>query len=394
MSAGIPRNITVLGSTGSVGQQALEVIGQNRGHFRLKSLTAFNNVKLLAEQALEFNPESVVICNEDLYPYLKEALSSRQTKVYTGEEAISQVITSPGTDTVLNAIVGIAGLNPLVTALNNNKEVILANKEAMAVAGGIIMAEPAVAEKRIIPADSEHSAVFQCLQGEESAVIEKIYLTASGGPFRELKHKELEKIAREEALRHPTWDMGNKVTIDSATMMNKGLEVMAARWLFRLDPGKLEVLIHPQSVVHALVQFTDGSIKAQMAYPDMKHYLHYALYHPDRKASGTRRLSFEEYPGLSFEKAGPGRFRCLDMAYMAMNTGGNIPSVLNAANEVAVEAFLNERINFVDIPEVIERTIEKTGFSEVRGTGEILYYDTEARRYSEEIVKTIELTRR
>ncbi len=390
MTCETPRNIAVLGSTGSVGKQALEVIGQRGNYFRLKSLTAFNNVRLLAEQARKYRPECVAIGNKDLYTYLRDELSSLPIDVYAGEEEIEEVIKYPGTDTVLHAIVGIAGLKPLVSAIKHKKNVILANKEAMAVAGNLIMAGSGQPGAGIIPADSEHSAVFQCLVGEDSSQVEKVYLTASGGPFRDKEPVELKEVGRKDALNHPTWDMGKKVSIDSATMMNKGLEVMAARWLFNLEPDQLEVLIHPQSVVHALVQFTDGSIKAHMAYPDMKHYLLYALSYPKRAVSDLRRLSFENYPDLGFKRAVTGGFRCLDLAYMAMKAGGNIPCILNAANEIAVEAFLNERINFVSIPEVIERSIDEVGFRKASTIGDIMEYDREARGVSEEIVKTIE----
>lgn len=355
------RKVAIIGSTGSIGTQALEVI-KNSPYLQAEVLVANNNVELLIRQSIEFQPNAVVIIDKSKYPLLKEALKNYPIKVYVGEDAAKQVIEYDSVDIVLAAAVGFAGLSTTIHAIQNKKMVALANKESLVVAGHIITDLAYQYRTPIIPVDSEHSAIFQCLTGEEYSNIEKIILTASGGPFRGYTREQLYNVTLEQALQHPNWKMGNKITIDSATLMNKGLEVIEAKWLFNLNPDQIEVIVHPQSIIHSMVQFTDGSIKAQMGLPDMKVPIHYALHYPQRISNTFQRFEFTNYSQLTFEKPDTSSFPCLQLAYDALNKGGNMPCALNAANEKAVELFLNQKIKFHQIPLIIEKTLEKTNY--------------------------------
>jgi len=356
------KKIAILGSTGSIGTQTLEVIAAHPDQFEVETLTANNNVELLAQQAIRFQPNAVVIGNEGLYIRLKDLLAKYPIKVYAGYDAIKQVVTLPSVDMVLAAMVGFSGLSPVIKAIEAGKHIALANKETLVAAGELITRLAAQHQVPILPVDSEHSAIFQCLQGEQYNPIEKIILTASGGPFRTKTADELRHVTVEEALRHPSWNMGAKITIDSATLMNKGLEVIEARWLFDVPAEYIEVLVHPQSVIHSMVQFTDGSVKAQMGVPDMKVPIQYALSYPYRLGSDFPRLDFAKYASLTFEQPDVQRFQSLRLAYEALKTGGNIPCAMNAANEAAVQAFLNGRIRFTDIPRWIEQAMQQTAY--------------------------------
>ena len=347
-----------MGSTGSIGIQALEVVRNHSDRFGVEVLTAQNNCDLLIEQAIEFKPNAVVIGNETLYPTLNDTLGRYQIKVFAGQNALAQVVEMDGPDTVLNALVGYAGMIPTFQAISSGKHIALANKESLVIAGDLIMNEALKNSVEIIPVDSEHSALFQCLVGEDPATIEKIFLTASGGPFRGKNREELGQVLLKEALNHPNWAMGNKITIDSATMMNKGLEVIEAHWLFGLRPDQIDIVIHPQSVIHSIVQFVDGSMKAQLGVPDMRLPILYALSFPERIATDLPRLNFSDYPTLTFDHPDTEVFRALGLAYQAMETGGTAPAILNAANEVAVQAFLDGALPFLGIPAVIERCLE------------------------------------
>ena len=347
-----------MGSTGSIGIQALEVVRNHSDRFGVEVLTTQNNCDLLIEQAIEFKPNAVVIGNETLYPTLNDTLGRYQIKVFAGQNALAQVVEMDGPDTVLNALVGYAGMIPTFQAISSGKHIALANKESLVIAGDLIMNEALKNSVEIIPVDSEHSALFQCLVGEDPATIEKIFLTASGGPFRGKNREELGQVQLKEALNHPNWAMGNKITIDSATMMNKGLEVIEAHWLFGLRPDQIDVVIHPQSVIHSIVQFVDGSMKAQLGVPDMRLPILYALSFPERIATDLPRLNFSDYPTLTFDHPDTEVFRALGLAYQAMETGGTAPAILNAANEVAVQAFLDGALPFLGIPAVIERCLE------------------------------------
>ncbi len=355
----LKKRIAILGSTGSIGTQALEVIAANPDLFEVEVLTAMHNADLLIKQALTFKPNAVVIANEKFYKEVSEALQNLDIKVYAGHEAISQVVQMDTIDTVLLAMVGYAGLKPALSAVDGGKKMALANKETLVVAGEIIVEKALRNKVPVLPVDSEHSAIFQCLVGELDNPIEKIILTASGGPFRGKSKDFLATIKKEQALKHPNWDMGAKITIDSATLMNKGLEVIEARWLFDVKPGQIEVVIHPQSVIHSMVQFTDSSIKAQLGIPDMKVPIVYALSYPDRINTDFKRFSFSDYPTLTFEKPDRHTFECLSLAYEALEKCGNMPCILNAANEVAVEAFLADNIKFLQIPELINNCMHK-----------------------------------
>lgn len=352
------RKIAIVGSTGSIGAQALEVI-KNSSFLEAEVLIANNNVDLLIQQALEFEPNSVVIIDKSKYSLLKEALKNEPIKIFAGEDAAKQVLEFESVDMVLAAAVGFAGLSTTIHALQNKKTVALANKESLVVAGSIIYELIQKNNTDIIPVDSEHSAIFQCLVGEHFSSIEKIILTASGGPFRKYTKEELLNVSIEKALHHPNWKMGNKITIDSATLMNKGLEVIEAKWLFNLKPEQIEVIVHPQSIIHSLVQFNDGSIKAQLGLPDMKLPIHFALHYPIRIKSNFERFDFLKYPQLDFYKPDTEKFPCLNLAFYALNKGGNFPCALNAANEKAVELFLNQKIQFYQIPVIIEKTLNK-----------------------------------
>ena len=374
------KRIAILGSTGSIGKQALEVVDQHPEQFTVEVLTANNKADLLIEQAIKYKPNAVVIGHDCLYDKLMDALDPFDIKVYVGEEAIEQVVEMDSIDMVLMALVGFAGLKPTVAAIKAKKPIALANKECLVVAGEHI--SKLVIENRVelIPVDSEHSAIFQCLSGENPEHIEKVILTASGGPFRNTSLEELNSVSVADALNHPNWDMGNKITIDSATLMNKGLEVIEAKWLFGLEPEQIEVVIHPQSIIHSMVQFRDGSIKAQMGLPDMRLPIVYALGYPERMKNDFPRFNFNDYGQLTFEAPDFKKFRNLALAFEALKTGGNMPCALNAANEIAVQLFLNGKTGFLNIPEIIEATMQKVGFIQNPSFEDYFETDREARR--------------
>jgi 1-deoxy-D-xylulose-5-phosphate reductoisomerase len=353
------KGIAILGSTGSIGTQALEVIVAYPDYFDLQVITAHKNVDLLIEQALKFRPNSVVISDDSQYKKLKDALWQEEIHVYCGEDALCQVVESTEVDTVLTALVGYAGLRPTISAINAKKSIALANKETLVVAGALITQLAKERGVNIYPVDSEHSAIFQCLTGEFHNPIEKIYLTASGGPFRGYSIDQLSKVTLEQALKHPNWSMGAKITIDSATLMNKGLEVIEAKWLFNLKSEQIDVIVHPQSIIHSLVQFEDGSMKAQMGLPDMKLAIQYALTYPARLKTNFPRFNFMDYPSLTFEQADRKVFKNLDLAYRVMDMQGTAACALNAANEVAVAAFLENKISFLAISELNEHVVEE-----------------------------------
>ncbi len=363
------KKIALLGSTGSIGRQALDVISRYPGDFEVEVLTAGNNIELLAQQAGKYGPASVVIGNKAHYSRLRELIGDLPVKVYAGDDAAGQVVAESDIDLVLAAMVGYSGLGPIIAAIKAGKDIALANKETLVVAGEIIREMSRDSGSRLIPVDSEHSAIFQCLAGESGNPIEKITLTASGGPFLNYSCEMLEKVKPHEALRHPKWDMGNKITIDSASLMNKGLEVIEARWLFDLNPGQIEVLIHPQSIVHSMVHFADGSVKAQMGAPDMRIPILYALSYPSRYPSDLPKLDLKINPTLTFLEPDVSRFRNLALAYEALRLGGNMPCVMNAANEVAVSAFLSDRIGFVQMSDLVEHTMEHAEYFESPGLG-------------------------
>ena len=374
------KKIAILGSTGSIGSQALQVIEMHPEELELQVIIANNNVDLLIRQAQKYHPRYVVIGNEKKYDQLASALNQLPIDLYAGKESINQIVGHEAIDMVLTAVVGFSGLIPTVRALEAGKDIALANKETLVVAGEYITWLAEQKKVKIIPVDSEHSAIYQCLVGESIDWIEKIYLTASGGPFRERTIESLQKVTIKEALKHPNWTMGEKITIDSASMMNKGLEAIEAKWLFDLEPEQIDVIVHPQSVIHSIVQFVDGSMKAQMGVPDMKIPIQYALGYPDRLKSTIQRFNFLDYPDLTFEKADTKKFRNLALSFEAMRTGGNMPCVLNAANEVAVEAFLEGKIGFLDMPDVIEKTLQKSSFIEKPGLEDYENTDFESRR--------------
>lgn len=373
------RHIAILGSTGSIGTQALEVIRQHPDKFIVEVLTANANADLLIQQAIEFKPNCAVIADETKYAKVKEALSLHDIKVFAGQKSIEQVVQMESIDTVLASIVGYAGLASTIAAIKSGKQIALANKETLVVAGELVTALAKENAVNIYPVDSEHSAIFQCMAGEWHNKIEKIYLTASGGPFRGMKKEALQTVTKEKALKHPNWEMGAKITIDSATLMNKGLEVIEAKWLFSLKPEQIDVIIHPQSIVHSIVQFEDGSMKAQMGLPDMRLPIQYALGFPERLKSDFPRFDFANYSSLTFEKPDAKTFRCLALAFDAMKKGGNAPCVLNAANEVAVNAFLTDKISFLKIADVIENTLAKVSFIAKPSYDDYVKTDEEAR---------------
>lgn len=356
------KRVAILGSTGSIGTQALEVISSHSEFFQVEVLTAQNNAKLLIEQARKFNPNVVVISNEDKYQEVFDALDPLDIKVYAGNKSLASVVQMDTIDVVLTSLVGYSGLLPTIKAIEAGKNIALANKETLVVAGDLITSLAQEKGVNIYPIDSEHSAIFQCLAGEFHNKIEKIILTASGGPFRGRNRGDLENVTKVQALKHPNWDMGAKVTIDSATLMNKGLEVIEAKWLFGLNAEQVDVVVHPQSIIHSMVQFEDGSIKAQMGLPDMKLPIQYALTYPQRLPSKFPRFDFSEYPNLTFEKPDTNTFRNLALAYEALRMGGNAPCILNAANEVAVEEFLKDNIGFLKISDIVERCLEQIDF--------------------------------
>ncbi len=388
MTALPPKKIAILGSTGSVGRQALEVANANRELFSIEVLSAGNNARLLISQALKFVPSNVVIGNHRHYTRVREALSHLPVKVHAGEQALSEVVEFSSLDTVLTALAGFSGLEPTIHAIKHGKNIALANKEALVVAGHIIGGLARQGGVNILPVDSEHSAIFQCLLGESRNPVEKVYLTASGGPFRGMKREELARVSRQEALNHPNYDMGPKITIDSASMMNKGLEVIEARWFFDLSASQIGVIIHPQSIIHSVVQFEDGSMKAQMGLPDMKLPIQYALGYPRRIPSAFKRFSFADFPTLTFEQPDTEAFPCLGLAYEALERGGNIPCAMNAANEIAVWAFLNKRAGFLHIPEVIGECMANIPFIEAPTLDQIKETDKQARRHARRLVRT------
>jgi 1-deoxy-D-xylulose-5-phosphate reductoisomerase len=388
MSAEQPiKRIAIFGSTGSIGTQALEVIAANPDKFSAEVLTAHSNDDLLVQQALKFNPNVVVIVDEKKYGKVKEALASTDIKVFSGEKALEEVASMDCYDFMLAAIVGYAGLRPTLKAIENGKIIGLANKETLVVAGDIIMRKAVENKVPIIPIDSEHSAIFQCLVGETRNRIEKVILTASGGPFIGRKPNYLVNVKREHALQHPNWTMGAKITIDSATLMNKGLEMIEAKWLFNLKPEQVQVVIHPQSIIHSMVQFEDGSIKAQMGLPDMKLPIQYALGFPKRIKNDFPRFDFKKVTNLTFEEPDVKTFRNLALSIEALNKGGNLPCVMNAANEIAVYAFLRNRINFLDMTDVIEKTMQNIPFIEKPTLEEYFESDGEARNFAADIIK-------
>ena len=360
MNTTTTKRIAILGSTGSIGTQALNVIRRHRDRFAVEVLCAGSNADLLIQQALEFDPNAVAIADEGKYAQVSEALQPRGIKVYAGEGAIADLMEMETVDLVLAAIVGFAGLRPTLRAIEHGKPIALANKETMVVAGSIVTAAALQHRVPILPVDSEHSAIFQCLIGE--GAIDKILLTASGGPFRGRTREQLEGVTLEQALNHPNWKMGRKVTIDSASLMNKGLEVIEAKWLFGVDAEDIEVVVHPQSVVHSMVQFCDGSIKAQLGIPSMETPIQFAFSYPERIESHLPRLDFGQYPNLTFEKPDRKTFRCLDLAYQAIGRGGNMPCVMNAANEVAVQQFIDGKIRFLDIADRVEEAMQRAPF--------------------------------
>ncbi|MBL7949475.1 MAG: 1-deoxy-D-xylulose-5-phosphate reductoisomerase [Bacteroidia bacterium] len=375
-----PRRIAILGSTGSIGTQALEVVREQQGRFVVEVLTSNNKVDLLIEQAREFQPNAVVIGDARHDRVLRDALSDLPIKVFSGADAIEQVVQMDGIDMVLTALVGYAGLKPTLSAIRTGKHIALANKETLVVAGELVTALAKEKAVNIYPVDSEHSAIFQCLAGEWHNPIEKIILTASGGPFRGRSRAELAHVTKAQALKHPNWDMGAKITIDSASLMNKGLEVIEAKWLFNLKPEQIEVVVHPQSIIHSLVQFEDGSIKAQLGLPDMKLPIQYALSYPERLKNSFPRFDFSRYPAFTFEQPDTETFRNLALAIDAMRKGGNMACIVNAANEIAVAAFLEDRIGFLEMSDLIERCMQQVTFIAHPALEDYVQTDTETRR--------------
>ena len=380
------KQIAILGSTGSIGTQALQVIEEHPGLYEVYALTANNKVDLLIAQARRFQPEAVVIANEDKYDELKDALSDLPIKVYAGSEALGQIVESAPIDIVLTAMVGYAGLKPTINAIRARKAIALANKETLVVAGELINQLAQQYRTPILPVDSEHSAV---LAGEVGNPIEKVILTASGGPFRTYTLEQLKTVTKVQALKHPNWEMGAKITIDSASMMNKGFEVIEAKWLFGVQPSQIEVVVHPQSVIHSMVQFEDGSVKAQLGMPDMRLPIQYAFSYPDRIYSSFERLDFAKCTHLTFEQPDTKRFRNLALAYEAMYRGGNMPCIVNAANEVVVAAFLKDGISFLGMSEVIEKTMERASFVQAPTYDDYVATDAEARRIAVELTHNL-----
>jgi len=380
------KKIAILGSTGSIGTQALQVIKEHQDLFEAYAITANNNADLLIEQAIEFKPEVVVIANESKYEYVKNALNHLPIKIFAGAESINQIVTFEPIDIVLTSMVGYSGLAPTISAIKAHKTIALANKETLVVAGELIT-ELAIKNKvSILPVDSEHSAVFQCLVGENPDNIEKIILTASGGPFRTFSKEQLLTVTKNEALKHPNWSMGAKITIDSASMMNKGFEVMEARWLFGVKPEEIDVLIHPQSIIHSMVQFKDGAIKAQLGIPEMTIPIQYALTFPERKSSSVGRVDFSKLATMTFEKPDTNRFPNLQLAYDAMHQGGNIPCILNAANEVVVAAFLTEKIGFTQMSDLISQAMNHISFIPKPTYEDYIATDKETREFVKKLI--------
>jgi 1-deoxy-D-xylulose-5-phosphate reductoisomerase len=380
------KNIAILGSTGSIGEQALEVIKEHPELFQVEVLTANRSVDKLIEQAKAFVPNTVIIADEQYYDQLQSALSDLPIKVFAGAESIEDIVSMSSIDIVLTAMVGFSGLLPTVNAIKHKKTIALANKETLVVAGDIIQKLAMEHQVSIRPVDSEHSAIFQCLTGEMGNPTEKIYLTASGGPFRNWALEDFKNITLEQALKHPNWSMGSKITIDSATMMNKGLEAIEAKWLFDLKPDQIDVVVHPQSIVHSMVQFEDGSIKAQMGLPDMKLPIQYAFTYPDRAKNQFPRMNFMDYPNLEFHKPDFEKFKALKLAYKAMEAGGNLPCVMNAANEIAVQAFLDRKISFVDIANVVEEAMMTSNYTGQSSIEDYVAIDQQVRKETSGII--------
>jgi 1-deoxy-D-xylulose-5-phosphate reductoisomerase len=381
------KNIAILGSTGSIGTQALEVIASHPDVFEVEVLTAQNNAALLIEQALKFKPNAVVIVNDDQYPVVKAALASEDIKVYSGENALSSVVQMDTIDLVITAVVGYCGLKPTIKAIEAGKTIGLANKETLVVAGELITRLAREKGVNIYPIDSEHSAIFQCMVGEFQNPIEKIILTASGGPFRGKKKDDLKSVTKSQALKHPNWTMGAKITVDSASLMNKGLEVIEAKWLFGLNPDQVEVIVHPQSIVHSLVQFRDGSIKAQLGLPDMRLPIQFAMTYPNRLASDFERFDFAKYPALTFEKPDTETFRNLALSFEALRRAGNMPCVLNAANEVAVAEFLKDRLGFLEMSDIVEQCLAKIAYIANPTYDDYVETDRQTRQTAFELIK-------
>ncbi|MEO9869360.1 1-deoxy-D-xylulose-5-phosphate reductoisomerase [Ekhidna sp.] len=380
------RNIAILGSTGSIGTQTLDVIKRHPDHFQVEVLTAQNSAELLIAQALEFKPNCVVIANEGLYQQVFDALDPRDIKVYAGEKALASVVEMESVDMVLTALVGYSGLLPTINAINAGKPIALANKETLVVAGELITKLAQEKGVNILPVDSEHSAIFQCIVGEFHNPIEKLILTASGGPFRGQGRDYLARVTKEQALKHPNWDMGAKITIDSATMMNKGLEVIEAKWLFGVSLDQIEVVVHPQSIIHSLVQFEDGSMKAQMGLPDMRVPIQFAVSYPERLKADYPRFDFMDYPQLTFEKPDIETFRNLGLAFEVAKKGGNQPCILNAANEIAVQAFLEDKVSFLEISDVIENCLAKVSYIRNPELEDFIKTDEETRAKALELI--------
>ncbi len=385
--------VGILGSTGSIGTQTLDIVSEYPARFRASLLTAGKNWRLLAEQARKYLPRRVVIADETAYPYLRDALSDLPVEVAAGAEAIAEAATMPELDTVVTAMVGYSGLIPTVRAIQGDKRIALANKETLVVAGEIITRLLEESDSEIVPVDSEHSAIFQCLQGESSRRASKILLTASGGPFRTISREELGHVTVADALNHPNWDMGAKVTIDSASMMNKGFEMIEAKWLFGCPADKIEIVVHPQSIVHSMVEFNDGSIKAQLGLPDMHIPIRYALAYPDRLPSSTPALSLPPYANLTFEAPDYDKFPMLGFAFDAIRMGGNMPCILNAANEIAVAAFLRGEISFTSIPLTAQATMERTPFETTVSLEDLVETNREARSIAEQQIRRLSFNR-
>ena len=381
------KKIAILGSTGSIGTQALEIAREQSDKIEIEVLTANSNADLLIKQAIEFKPNHVVIADESKYLYVKEALEKEDIKVFAGSKAIADLMEITSADIILTAMVGYSGLLPTIKAIENKKKIALANKETLVVAGELITELCIENKVSLIPVDSEHSAIFQCLVGEDLNTLDKIILTASGGPFRGKKRDDLLAITKKEALKHPNWSMGAKITIDSATLMNKGLEVIEAKWLFGVENNQIEVVVHPQSIIHSMVEFNDGSIKAQMGLPDMKLPIHYAFFYPERTKSSFKRMSFNEINNLTFEEPDLETFRNLALAYEAMKIGGNKACILNAANEIAVAAFLEDKIKFLQIAEINEACMNKVFFIQKPSLDDYINTDSEARRFAKTLIQ-------
>lgn len=383
------KQLAILGSTGSIGTQTLDVVAEHPDLFEVYVLVANNQVDALIEQARRFMPDTVIIANKAHYPKLQDALADLPIKVYTGDDAIAQIVTASPIDIVVTAMVGYAGLLPTIRAIEARKTIALANKETLVVAGDLIKRLALEYHAPIIPVDSEHSAIFQCLVGEYSNPIEKIILTASGGPFRNFTAEQMKSVTKNDALKHPKWHMGNKITIDSATMMNKGFEMIEAKWLFDVSPEQIEIAVHPQSIVHSMVQFEDGTVKAQLGLQDMRMPIRYALSFPDRMKCQTRKMTIDDYAQLTFERPDMERFPLLKYAFDAIHTGGTMPCILNAANEIAVDAFLHDRISYPQITETIAETMNRIKVTASPAYEDYVNTNEEARRYAEQYIASL-----